>query len=146
VRRVGGSAPAEGINVWQFDATTPWYLDFLCVLRGYGGGGLTFTLPWTAATATTGVTRWRIGIRRQQVGVDDSDTAHTYVYTSLDATAPATSGMLAYSEVALTNGANMDGWVTNEQAIVRVGREAAHANDSMAGFAELWGVPWGRET
>jgi hypothetical protein len=51
-RRVGASAPAEGQNVWAFDATTTWYLDFLCALRGYGGGGLTFTLPWTASTSS----------------------------------------------------------------------------------------------
>lgn len=139
-RRVGGSTPAEGNNVWAFDAATIWYLDFLCLLRGYGGGGLTFLLPWTAATAITGVTRWGIGIRRLQAGVDDIDTAHTYVYTALDATAPGTSGFVLYSTLPVTNGANMDNWANNELAIVRVRREANHANDTMAGNAEAWGL------
>jgi hypothetical protein len=145
-RRAGGSTPAEGVNVWAFDAATIWYIDFLCALRGYGGGGLTFTLPWTAATATTGVTRWGIAIRRMAAGTDDIDTAHTYDFNVLDATAPATSGFVLYSDITFTNGVDMDSWVTNELAIVRVRREANHANDTMAGNSELWGVPWGRET
>jgi hypothetical protein len=144
-RRVGGSTPAEGFNVWAFDAATIWYLDFKCRLQGYAGGGLTFTLPWIAATAVTGVTRWGIGIRRMQAGVDDIDTAHTYVYTALDATAPATSGFVLYSALAVTNGANMDNWATNELAVVRVRREANHANDTMAGNAQLLSL-FGLET
>jgi hypothetical protein len=128
----------EGVNVWAFDAATIWYLDFLCALRGYGGGGLTFTLPWTAATATTGVTRWGIAIRRLGAGVDDIDTSHTYDFNVLDATAPATSGFLLYSTITFTNGADMDSWANNELAIVRVRREANHANDTMASNAELW--------
>lgn len=144
-RRAGGSTPIEGVNVWAFDAATIWYLDFLCVLRGYGGGGLTFTLPWTAATATTGVTRWGIAIRRMAAGTDDIDTAHTYDFNVLDATAPATAGFVLYSDITFTNGTDMDSWATNELAIVRVRREANHANDTQAGNSELWGL-FGRET
>jgi hypothetical protein len=144
-RRAGGSAPVEGVNVWAFDAATIWYLDFLCVLRGYGGGGLTFTLPWTAATAVTGVTRWGLAVRRLGVGLDDIDTAKTYVYTDVDATAPGTSGFLAATDIVLTNGAAMDNWATNELGIVRVRRNASHANDTMAGNSELWTI-LGRET
>lgn len=144
-RRAGGSTPVEGVNVWQFDATTIWYLDFLCTLRGYGGGGLTFTLPWMAATATTGVTRWGLAVRRLLAGTDDIDASHTYDYNVLDATAPGTSGFTLYSEIAFTNGADMDSWADGESAIVRVRREASHANDSMAGFAQLLHLV-GRET
>jgi hypothetical protein len=134
------------VNVWAFvDATNINYLDFLCVLRGYGGGGLTFTLPWMAATAITGVTRWGIAIRRFQAGTDDLDTAHTYVYTALDATAPGTSGFTLYSALAVTNGANMDNWTTDELAIVRVRRESTHANDTMVGDAHLLGL-YAKET
>lgn len=137
-RRVGASSPAEGQNVWAFDAATIWYLDFLCYLRGYGGGGLTFTLPWTAATATSGVTRWGVAIHRLQAGTDDVDVAHTYVYTTVDATAPATSGFVLYTDIAVTNGTNLDNWADGELAVVRVRREANHANDTMAGNSELW--------
>lgn len=142
-RRVGASAPAEGANVWAFDAATTWYLDFLCVLRGYGGGGLTFTLPWTAATATSGTVIWGIGIRRLLASTDDIDVAHTYDYNASSAdTAPATSGTLLYSSIVFTNGADMDSWADGELAIVRVRRDIA---DTMAGNAELWTLI-GRET
>jgi len=144
-RRVGGSTPAEGVNVWAFDAATIWYLDFLCLLRGYGGAGLTVTLPWMGATATTGVTRWGVAIRRLQAGVDDLDTAHTYSFTTVDATAPGTSGFPLYTDIAVTNGANMDNWANNELAIIRVRREANHANDTMTGDSHLFGL-LGRET
>ena len=137
-RRVGASSPAEGQNVWAFDAATIWYLDFLCYLRGYGGAGLTFTLPWTAATATSGVTRWGVAVHRLAAGVDDVDVAHTYVWNTVDATAPATSGFVLYTDIACTDGANIDSWANGELAVVRVRREANHANDTMAGNSELW--------
>jgi len=142
-RRVGGSTPAEGNNVWAFDAATTWYLDFLCALRGYGGGGLTFTLPWTAATATSGTVIWGIGIRRLLVGTDDVDVAHTYDYNASSAdTAPGTSGFLFNSTITFTDGADMDSWANNELGIVRVRRDIA---DTMAGNSELWTI-LGRET
>lgn len=144
-RRPGGSTPVEGANIWGFDAATIWYLDFLCSLRGYGGAGLTFTLPWMAATATSGVTRWGTAVRRLQAGTDDIDASHTYDFNVLDATAPGTSGFTLYSEIAHTDGADMDSWANGELAIVRVRREANHANDTMAGNAQLWTL-LGRET
>jgi hypothetical protein len=144
-RRAGGSTPAEGVNVWNFDAATAWYMDFLCALKGYGGGGLTFTLPWMAATATTNATRWGIGIRRLLASTEDIDTSQTYDLNEVDATAPGTSGTVLYTAVTFTNGADMDSWADGELAIVRVVRSAAHANDNMAGFAQLMALI-GRET
>jgi hypothetical protein len=144
-RRAGGSTPVEGVNIWQFDAATIWYLDFLCYLSGYGGSGLTLTLPWTAATATTGVTRWGAAVHRLLAGTDDIDVSHTYDYNVLDATAPGTSGMVLYSAITFTDGADMDSWANGELAIIRVRREANHANDTMAGNAELWAL-LGKET
>ena len=41
--RTGGSTPAERVIIHSFDAATAEYLDFKCLLLGYGGGGLTFT-------------------------------------------------------------------------------------------------------
>ena len=52
--RAGASTPAEQIPIYSFDAAADWYLDFYGRLVGYGGGGLTFTGTWMAATATTG--------------------------------------------------------------------------------------------
>jgi hypothetical protein len=144
-RRAGGSTPNEGVNVWQFDAATIWYLDFLCVLQGYGGGGLTLTIPWTAATATTGVTRWGIAVRRM-TSTEDIDVSKTYSFTDVDATAPSTSGVVLLTTLALTSGAAMDNWANNELAIVRLRRNASHANDTQAGNSEVHGSIYGRET
>jgi hypothetical protein len=143
--RVGGSTPAENFPIWSFDAATIEYLDLVCVLQGYAGGGLTFTLPWIAASATSGVTRWGAAIRRLVDDAEDIDTAHTYDYNDVDDTAASATGELSYPTLAFTDGADMDSWAEGELAIVRVRRNAAHANDSMAGDSQLVGLI-GRET
>jgi len=138
VQRTGGSTPAETALAWAFDAATIEYKDFLCQLRGYDGGGLTFLLPWTAATATTNVTRWGVAIRRLQDDAEDIDASHTYDFNDVDDTVASASGELSYPTVTLTDGADMDSWAEGELAIVRVRRNASHTNDNMAGDAELW--------
>lgn len=136
--RAGGSTPAESALVWAFDAAAIEYKDFLCQLRGYAGGGLTFTLPWSATTATTGVTRWGVAIRRLQDDAEDIDAAHTYDFNAVDDPVASASGELSYPTISFTNGVDMDSWAEGELAIVRVQREATHANDTMTGDAELW--------
>lgn len=144
--RAGGSTPAEDILVHAFDASTIEYMDFLCKLEGYDGGGVTFTLPWSATSATAAETRWGVAVRALPDDAEDIDAAHTYVYVDVDDTAPSASGELSYPTVALGNGAPLDNWAEGELAIVRVRRNATHANDDMTGDAELWGVPLGLET
>jgi hypothetical protein len=143
--RAGGSTPAERVPLWQFDASTIEYMDFYCQLQGYAGGGLTFTLPWSATSATTGVTRWGIGIRRIADDAEDVDTSQTYDYNDVDDTTASATGEFSYPTLAFTNGADMDSWAEGEMAIVRVRRNASHANDTMAGDAELL-MLWGKET
>ena len=143
--RVGGSTPAESVPLHDFDAAAIEYLDFKCLLKGYGGGGLTFTLPWSASTATSGTTRWGVAIRRIQDDAEDIDTSHTYDYNDVDDVAPSLSGEVVYPTVTFTDGTDMDSWADGELAIVRVRRNATHANDTMAGDSELWGL-LGKET
>lgn len=138
--RQGGSTPAERVRVFAFDASTVEYLDFVCRLRGYGGGGLTFVLPWSAASATSGVTRWEVAIRRLQDDAEDIDTSQTYDFNAVDDTAASASGELSYPTVTFTDGADMDSWANGELAIVRIRRNASHANDTMTGDAELWPI------
>lgn len=138
--RVGGSTPPENIFLWNFDAATIEYLDFKCVLRGYSGGGLTFTLPWSAASATSGVTRWGVAVRRMNDDAEDIDVSHTYDYNDGDDTAASASGELSYPTITFTDGADMDSWANGEMAIVRVRRNASHANDTMTGDAQLWAL------
>lgn len=142
--RNGTSSPAEVYTVWDFDASSTEALDFKCILRGYGGGGLTFTLPWSASSATSGTVQWEVAIRRIADDAEDVDTAHSYDYNSVSDTAASASGELSYPTVAFTNGADMDSWADGEVAIVRVQRNTA-GSDTMTGDAELWALI-GRET
>lgn len=145
-QRVGGSTPAEALDLHAFDAAAIEYLDFKCLLFGYAGGGLTVTLPWMSATATTGVTRWGVAIRRFQDDAEDIDAAHTYDFNDVDDTTASATGELSYPTVTFTDGADMDSWAVGEVAIVRVRRNASHANDTMAGDAQLWEAPICKET
>lgn len=143
--RVGGSSPAESVHVWDFDDATAEYVDFLCVLQGYGGGGLTFTVVWMATSATTGIVHWDIGIRRLADDAEDVDAAQTYDYNGVDDTTASASGEQSYPTVAFTNGADMDSWANGEMAIVRVRRDPADADDNLVGDAELIAI-FGKET
>lgn len=144
--RAGGSTPAENVIVYDFDAATDEFMDFLCKLEGYAAGGLTFTLPWSASSATSGDCRWGMAIRRVADDAEDIDGAHTYDYNYTADTAASASGELSYPTIAFTDGADMDSWAEGELAVVRVTRDADNAADTMAGDAELWGTPLGLET
>jgi hypothetical protein len=143
--RPGGSTPAESAMIFDFDDTAIEYMDFLCELVGYGGGGLTFTLPWSATTATSGSVRWGVAIRRLEDDVDDIDSSHTYAFNEVTDAAPSASGELSYPTISFTDGSDMDDWADGELAIVRVRRDATNGGDDMTGDAELWAVS-GKET
>ena len=76
---------------------------------------------------------------------EDIDTSQTYDYNDVNDTAASASGELSYPTITFTNVADMDSWADGEIAIVRVRRNASHANDTMTGDAELWAL-LGRET
>lgn len=144
--RPGGSTPPENVLVYDFDDSAIEYMDYLCKLEGYGGGGLTFTRPWSASTATSGASRWGLAIRRMNDDAEDIDSAHTYDFNEVDDTAASASGELSYATITFSNGVDMDSWAEGELAIVREMRNATHANDTMSGDAEAWGPPLGLET
>lgn len=143
--RAGGSTPAENVEVFDFDGTSAEYMDFLCRLEGYDAGGLTFTVAWSATSATTGSCRWEIAIRRIADDAEDIDAAHTYDYNGVTATTASASGEVAYDTVTFTDGADMDSWADGELAIVRVRRDPTNGGDDIATDCELWGL-FGKET
>lgn len=138
--RPGGSTPVENVMVWDFDATSAEYLDLLCKLEGYDGGGLTFTLVWSASSATSGDVVWGIAIRRIQDDAEDIDAAHSYNFNSVTDTAPSASGEVSYPTITFTDGVDMDSWAEGELAIIRVKRDAGSGSDTMSGDAELWSL------
>lgn len=137
----GGATPAERQIIYAFDASTVEYIDIPCFLRGYDGGGLTLTLVWSAASATSGNVIWSAAIRRFQDDAEDLDTAHTYDYNNASAdAAPSALNENSYITITFTNGADMDSWANGEYAIIRIRRFASDAGDTMAGDAYLWSV------
>lgn len=137
--RVGGSTPTEQVPVWDFDASTQEYLDFLCRLsENYASGGLTLKLPFMMTSATTGAVVWSAAIRRIAADAEDIDVSQTYDFNDSSATTVASAaGEVVEATITFTNGADMDSWATTEYAIVRVSRKAADAGDTATGDAEL---------
>ena len=138
--RAGGSTPGERVPIYSFDAATIEYIDFYGYLTGYAGGGLTLTTPWSAASATTNATRWGAAFRRNQDDAEDIDTSQTYDYNDVDDTTASASGEISLPTITFTDGADMDSLANNEMFILRIRRNASHANDNMTGDAELWTV------
>jgi hypothetical protein len=135
----GGSSPAERYIVWQFADAASAYIDFLCALKGYGGGGLTLRLGWSSlATANNAV--WQAAIRRIADDAEDMDTSQTYDFNTVTAAAPSAVNEVVYDNITFTDGADMDSWADGELAIVRVLRDPANGSDNLANTAYLWGL------
>jgi hypothetical protein len=140
--RLGGSTPAEQVPYYSFDAAADNYLDYYCRLAGYAGTtGLTFSLTWMAATATTGGVLWALAIRRIGDDIEDLDTAQTYDYNEIRDVCASASGELSYCTITFTNGVDMDSLANNEAFILRLRRRGsdntATTGDDMAGAAQL---------
>jgi len=105
----------------------------------YAGGGVTVTLIWTSATATSGDCMWASAIERQPVGhpigTDDFAAGQT-----VTATAPGTAGTLVYTTIAFTHGAQMDSLAVGERFRMWVSRSATNGSDTMTGDARLVAV------
>lgn len=127
--------------VLDFDDSTNEDAVFQSVLpRHYAGGGLTITLMWAATSATTGNVVWNAAIERLADETDDIDADSFAAAQAATAAAPATSGMLQYTTIAFTSGAQMDSLTAGEAFRLKVTRDANNASDTMTGDAELWAV------
>lgn len=137
----GASTIAEMMNVWDFDAATDEYLDFLCRLHGYQGNGLTFRFQWSASTATSGSVMFGLAIRRLADDAEDFDTtSHSYTYNETATSPPSAVGELQYGTITFNDGSDMDSWADGELAVVRARRNADDASDTMSGDFELWAL------
>lgn len=142
---VGGSTPAENVLVYDFDDTTIEYIDLLCFLLGYDGGGLTWETPWSATTATSGVCKWDLAIRRMNDDLEALSASHSYQFNSVTDTAPSATTELSYPNITFTDGADMDNWADLEVAIARIRRDTG-VGSNLSGDSELWLPIVGRET
>jgi hypothetical protein len=130
----------NGHRVLDFDTTTQEAAYFTGVMpRHYAGGGITVYLHWAATSATTGTIGWDVAFERisdSQQDIDSDGFATAQTVTA--ATVPGTSGHVKITNVACSDGANIDSIAVGETFRLRIRRDVA--NDTAAGDAELFAV------
>lgn len=104
--------------------------------RNYGGGGLTVTLVW-AATVNAGNVKWNAYVERLQDGVSDITSNSFAAAQSVTDTVPGTAGVVKYSTITFTSGAQMDSLAAGEAFRLKVERNGASGSDTAAGAAQL---------
>lgn len=126
--------------VLEFDTTTQETAIFTGVVpRHYAGGGITVYLHWMAASATSGTGGWDVSFERMSDATTDLDAdSFASAQTVTAATVPGTSGVVSVTNVAVTNGANMDSIAVGEAFRLRIRRDVA--NDTAAGDLHLLAV------
>lgn len=125
-------------TVLDFDAAVDESITFETLLpRNYAGGGITALLVWAASTATSGNVRWLGAFERHQDETTDLDSDSFATAQGVTAAAPTTNGAPQYSEIAFTNGAQIDSLAVGESLRFKVTREATNGVDTMVGDAEL---------
>lgn len=126
----------NGHPVLDFDDTTQEAAVFSDVLpRNYAGGGITVYVGWSATSATTGTIGWTVEIERVGVAQDVDTDSFAAAATITAATVSGASGIVTTSNVAITDGANMDSIAVGEKFRIRIKRDVA--NDTATGDAEL---------
>ena len=125
---------------YDFDPTTQETIFLHFVLpRHYGGGAITVYLHWAATSATSGTGGWDVAFERIGDGQQDLDSdGFATAQTVTAATVPGTSGNVKITNVAVSNGANMDSIAVGELFRLRIRRDVA--NDDATGDLELYGV------
>ena len=137
----GASSPAEAVPVYKFLDAVINYLDVYFTLAPTytAAADVLVGLYWSAAVAS-GNGRWGASIRAIPDDAEDLDTtAFTYNYITTDDAAPTSIGEVAYLVLTLT-GSALDGIAAGERGILRIRREANHANDTLGAVAFLHGV------
>lgn len=123
--------------VLDFDDTTQEAACFTAILpRHYAGGGITVYVHWAATSATSGTVGWDVAFERIGDGSQDLDSdGFATAQTITAVTVPGTSGNVDITNVAVTDGANIDSIAVGEAFRLRVRRDVA--SDTAVGDAEL---------
>jgi hypothetical protein len=125
--------------VLNYDTTTGETAYFTGVLpRHYAGGGITVYVHWMAATATTGTIGWLVAFERIGTAQDTDSDGFASDQTITAATVSGTSGIVTITNVAVTNGANIDSMTVGEAFRLRIVRDVA--TDTAAGDGQLVAV------
>lgn len=134
--RTDASSPPINAPVLLFDGAAIEYMDFpMRASVSYQGNGIAVKFPQTAAG--TGNVRWGCALRKL-LG-EDFDSAHTFSYTDEDVAVSSTQGQPVDVSIELADGSAMDSVTAGDLFILRIRREANHANDTLNGVdAQMW--------
>lgn len=126
--------------VLNFDTSTQETVYFTGILpRNYSSGGITVYVHWCAASATTGTIGWDSTFERIASGTMDIDAdGFASAKTITAATVPSASGVPAISNVAHSNGAEIDSLQAGDSFRLRIRRDVS--NDNASGDAQLIAV------
>lgn len=141
--RAGGSTPNERVSMIAFQDATDEFMDYVVTIKGYSGLGFTVRIGWMSVAATTGDCAWRAAFRAFPDDAEDYDAAHTYDYNPAAGTVVPTAsvaGEIVYDNITFTDGADSDSVGDNTTCILRITRDADHANDTLVGDAQIVSV------
>ena len=123
------------------DGATNEFAAFSGVMpEHYGGGGLTLTLMWSSAAATTGDAKWEAAFKSFTDDVDDQDSKAYAAAKAVTATTASGAGEIDYADIAFTDGAEMDSIAKNEYFRLTINADSADAAHTLVGDAELIAV------
>jgi hypothetical protein len=128
----------NSIAILDFDAATAESAVFVGIIPEGAvlTSGLTVTIDWTAASATSGVCVWGVQFEKTSGGLDiDSDSFDTAVTGST--TTSGTSGVVNSTTITTTN---IDSLVAGDLFRLKAYRDATAGADTMTGDAELIAV------
>jgi hypothetical protein len=132
----------NGHPVLSFNDTTAQSAVFTLVMpNDYSGAGITVTLYWAGATATSGNVMWQATLEAVAAGSQDTDSdGFATAQAFAAAAANASSGVLTKSSLSVSNGANMDSIAAGDLFRLKITRDASNASDTMTGDAQLMRV------
>lgn len=107
--------------------------------RRYGGGGVTVYINWMSDTTSTNKACLSATLERMDVGTTDldADSFGTQVIDTTGVAGNATSGIQSQTAIALTSGAQMDSVGAGNSFRLKITRETAQANDTLAANLQI---------
>jgi hypothetical protein len=142
----GASTPAEAFPYFVFVDGSTTYYDFVCRLRNYNGGGLTFDFDVLRTSAAAGEA-YSLEMAINRLVGKDILASHTYDYNAVSVTVPAgppAAGVPMAATITFADGADMDSLQNNEIFILRIRRIGG--SDTANDVARVLTTISGRET
>jgi hypothetical protein len=132
ILKASSDEPDYQIPVLDFDpgATNEHMSWQFAMPDNYDGGGITVRIYWSSG-ATSGNVKWDGAFTSYSDDADDTDSkAYATVQSTTQATASA-AGEIQYTDIAFTDGGQIDNLAAGELGHFRLTRDSADAADTM---------------